>query len=141
MLISKHNCGENTGMNSSPPSLANLPLHRRIHLAGIVVLVIGVLGALLIYLLAASADGANNNVPDFSADRRFNYEIERVGGKFTVYSSAFNRWLATLWVGTNLAYTVAALSVTAALLCFWLARFMSYPPLDDTPPPRSESNR
>ena len=114
-------------------------MHRLIHRAGIVVLVVGILSSIVIYVWAASHSSASS-APDFSADRRFNYEIERVGGKFTLYSAAFNRWLGTLWVGTTLAYTVAALSVVTALVCFWLADFMSYPALDDTPPPPKGSS-
>ncbi len=125
-------------MQTTSPSPTKTPLHKRIHLAGTVVLVVGVISAIVIYVVAASGNSANN-VPDFSGDRRFNYELERLGGKFAVYSAAFNRWLATLWVGTTLAYTVAALSLVAALVCYWLADFLSYPPLDDAASPPKHS--
>jgi hypothetical protein len=125
--------------SSTPPSTAATPLHRRIHLAGIVVLAVGLLSAMAIYVFATLHDSASN-APDFSADRRFNYEMERVGGKFTVYAAAFNRWLSTLWSGTALAYTVAVLSLLIALLCFWLANFLSYPALEDAPAPKDDSS-
>ncbi len=120
-------------MPSSSASPTKTPLHKRVHLAGTVVLIVGILSAIVIYVLAASSSSANN-LPDFSGDRRFNYELERLGGKFAVYSAAFSRWLATLWVGTTLAYTVATLSLVTALLCYWLADFLSYPPLDEAAP-------
>ncbi len=117
-------------MQAPTTSPSKTPLHRRIHVAGTVVLVVGVISAIVIYGVAAASSHASN-APDFSGDRRFNYELERLGGKFAVYSAAFNRWLGTLWVGTNLAYTVAVLSLLTALACYWLADFLSYPPLDD----------
>ena len=120
-------------------ALTEMPTHRRIHLAGVIVLVVGVLCAMALYAVAAYG-GDTPSVPDFSADRRFNYEMERVGGKFTVYLAAFNRWLAGLWHGTNLAYTVGVLSVLTALACFWLANFLSYPlPQDTLHPPDPSS--
>jgi hypothetical protein len=47
-----------------------------------------------------------------------------VGGMAAVYAARFNRWLAGLWHGRPLAYTVAILSVAIALLCFMVARMI-----------------
>jgi hypothetical protein len=41
-----------------------------------------------------------------------------------VYAARFNRWLAGLWHGRPLAYTVAVLAVAIALLCFLVARMV-----------------
>lgn len=103
-----------------------MPGHRKIQLAGTFVLVMGLLAALVIYLVALAGSGAQN-MPDFSQDRRFNLELERIGGKSAIYLAALDRWLSGLWHGTTLAYTVGTLSVAVALACFWLANLMSYP--------------
>jgi hypothetical protein len=118
-------------MNNATPHTSSVPLHRRIHQTGIGILVLGLFSAALIYLVAYNNPEAHP-APDFSSDRRFNYEVERLGGKAAVYIAAFNRWLGSLWHGTMLAFTVATLSVLIALLCFWIANLMAYPPLDHT---------
>ena len=126
-------------MNTPPDTATDVPLHRRVHLAGYWVLGLGLLSAVLIYLYAY-AHPDTQNLPDFSADRRFNYNLERLGGKAAVYMAALNRWLGSLWQGTTLAFTVATLSVVIALLCFWLANLLSYPPLDAAPPAPPKSD-
>ena len=108
-----------------------MSLHVRIHKAGIWILVLGIATAVVIYISAVSGAPALD-LPNFTQDRRFNYELERLGGKAAVYLAAFNYWFASLWHGTNLAFTVAALALFAALVCFWLARFLSYPELSDS---------
>ena len=91
-----------------------MPGHRKIQLAGTFVLVMGLLAALVIYLVALAGSGAQN-MPDFSQDRRFNLELERIGGKSAIYLAALDRWLSGLWHGTTLAYTVGTLSVAMSL--------------------------
>ena len=111
-----------------PPtdSPAPSPTHQRVHRAGLVILAVGLLSAVVVYVLAISHPDPHP-APDFSGDRRFNFELERIGGKQAIYMAAINRWLASLWQGTNLAFT---LSVLAALFCFWFANLLSYPPAD-----------
>ena len=99
-------------------------------------LVVGLLAALVIYVLARNSSAPE--APDFSGDRRFNFELERLGGKSAIYLASLNRWLGTLWQGTQLAWSVGVLSILIALLCFWLANFLSYPlpeENDETTPP------
>lgn len=108
------------------------------HRLGVVVLVLGLLAAVAIYI-AASTSPVSGSTPDFSGDRRFNLEMERIGGKSSVYVAAFDRWLASLWHGTTLAFTVGVLSVVVALVCFWLSNLMSYAATDDTLPPTQDA--
>lgn len=129
-----HHASTNTP--SAPPtsdsdSHNTVPLHRRIHQAGIVVLVLGLLSAVVIGVVALNNGDNGDSVPDFSGDRRFNYELERLGGKSAIYMAALNRWLGSLWHGTHLAWTVGTLALLVALLCFWLSNFLSYPPLTE----------
>ena len=123
-------------MNSPTTVSKSILRHRQIHLLGIIVLVFGMLAALAIYLVAISDPGAQN-VPNLSNDRRFNLELERIGGKSAIYLAIFDRWLASLWHGTSLAFTVGALSVVVALACFWLADLMSYPSIEFAQPPEN----
>jgi hypothetical protein len=57
----------------------------------------------------------------------YEHNLELMGGKAAVYAVRFNQWLAGLWHGRPLAYTVAVLAVAIALVCFWMPRLMSGP--------------
>ncbi len=138
MLPACHNSGRLTAEPTMPtppehaPALsaapALVPLHSRIRQAGLLLLALGLLSAAVIYLYAISHPDLHP-APDLSADRRYSFEVERMGGKAALYIAALNRWLGSLWHGTTLAFTVASLSVLLALLCFWLANLMAYPPV------------
>jgi hypothetical protein len=97
-----------------------LSLQARIRYAGMAVLAGGLIGAALIYSFAAD-DGGTDPAAEIASGKIYEYNIERIGGKAAVYAARFNRWLAGLWHGKPLAFTVAALAVTIALLCFWVA--------------------
>ncbi len=85
--------------------------------AGVAVLCAGFAAAALIYVLAdePAAD------PEFANPRAYENQIERIGGKATLYAVRFNEWFASLWHGRTLAYTVAVLSLAISLVCFWIA--------------------
>ena len=134
----KSECHPDLAVNYPTHFTVRMRRHRKIQLVGTSVLVTGLIAALVIYLMARAGSGVQN-MPDFSQDRRFNLELERIGGKSAVYVAAFDRWLSGLWHGTALAYTVVAMSVVVALVCFWLANLMSYP-LTEVAQPRSEKS-
>ena len=94
-----------------------MPPHKRIFMAGVAIAVAGLLSAALVY--AFSADTA----PTIElGDRRANeFQIERIGGKATVYVVRFNEWLGSLWHGRQLAFTIGIISIVIALVCFWIA--------------------
>ena len=125
---------EKADTNTDTDTDAPMPLHRRIHRVGVVVLGLGLISAVVLYVVALNngdSGTGGTSEPDFSGDRRFNYQLERIGGKSAIYMAAINRWLGSLWHGTNLAWTVGTLSLLMALACFWLANFLSYPPLPE----------
>jgi hypothetical protein len=94
-----------------------LPPHKRIFRAGVVILVAGLLSAALIYVFAADTEATVE-----LGDRRVNeFQIERIGGKATVYVVRFNEWLGSLWHGRQLAVTLGIISIVIALVCFWIA--------------------
>ena len=86
--------------------------------AGIAVLVIGFTAAALIYVFADEPPGE----VEFANPRAYENQIERFGGKATLYVLRFNEWLSTLLHGRSLAVTIAVLSLAVSLLLFWLAR-------------------
>ncbi len=99
------------------------PLHIRIFYAGVCILLGGLVAAALIYMFAPDY-GASDPAGEIASGRVYEYNIERIGGMAAVYAARLNRWLAGLWHGRPLAYTVAVLSVAIALLCFCVARMI-----------------
>ena len=57
------------------------------------------------------------------------YEVQRYGGTMAVMEHKLNGWLASLWHGKRLAYTLAALAGMAAYACFWFANELNYYPV------------
>jgi hypothetical protein len=99
------------------------PLHVRIFYGGVAVLLLGLVSAAVIYIVAPD-DGGADPAAQIASGRIYEYNIERIGGMAAVYAARFNRWLAGLWHGRSLAYTVAVLSVAIALVCFVVARMV-----------------
>ena len=91
----------------------------RISYYGVAILLAGLVAAALIYILAAD-DRGSDPAAGIESGRVYEYNIERIGGKAAVYAARFNRWLAGLWHGRPLAYTVAVLAVAIALLALIL---------------------
>ena len=119
-----------------PPTPAEIArsarLHARVRLVGQVLLAGGLIASALIYVFA----GTETDAASALANARLSeFNTARLGGMTTVYIARFDRWLATLWHGRSLAYTVATLSVVGALMCYWAADWIA-DPLPDEPPPR-----
>jgi hypothetical protein len=60
--------------------------------------------------------------------KRYQLELERIGGKSAVVAAQFNEWFGSLWHGRRLAGTVAAVAAIVSLVMFLAAKL---PPLDD----------
>lgn len=112
--------------------------HRRLQLAGLIVLLVGLLAALCVHVWAAGTPDPNAAgyrivnghayaVPFDSASGE-EQQLERLGGKAAVWTYRFDRWLASLWHGQRLAYTLAVLSTAIALACFYVAGLMAVDP-------------
>ena len=99
------------------------PLHARIVYCGVTIMVAGLLAAALIYATTPD-DRAPDPGAEMASSRVYEYNVERIGGMAAVYAARFNRWLAALWHGRPLAYTIAALAVAIGLVCFWLAHMV-----------------
>jgi hypothetical protein len=104
--------------------MSNAELKRRLRLGGLVILLAGLCGGSLIYLLADDVPDASlgytvaNGVvyPLSTGDsKKYRREVERFGGKAALLFDDFGRWFGELWRGKMLGKTVAWLSVLFSL--------------------------
>jgi hypothetical protein len=109
---------------TSARTTKRVPLYLRFYYVGGATLIIGLLVAAAIYIFSPE-DGRADPLDEIARGRVYEYNVERVGGKAAVYALRFNRWLAALWHGRPLAYTVATLAIVIALACCWLAWLIS----------------
>ncbi len=111
----------------------NTELKARLHLCGLVILVLGLAAALLIYQTAVDeppeggagyviVDGISYPI-DPQASRRYIRGLEEFGGKGAVLIDQFNRWFGALWHGKRLGITVGCLSVLVSLGIFLFAGY------------------
>lgn len=98
-------------------------LHVRICYWGAAILLVGLGGAALLYVFAADNGGAEPT-DEIASDKIHQSFIKGVGGRAAVHAVRLDQWLAGLFHGRALAYTVAALAVAIALVCFWVARML-----------------
>lgn len=96
----------------------------------VVVLVSGLIAAAAVFVLAPDApdESANPYVASVDTSKKYQLELQRIGGKAAVASAELGEWFDSLWQGRRLAATIAALSIGVSLLCFLAAKL---PPLDD----------
>jgi hypothetical protein len=108
----------------SPPTTERRP-SRGVRRAGLVVLAIGLAVAALIGLMS--------HPPDFEdgVDSHEASAIERIGGTATVRAVQLDQWLASLWHGERLAWTIALLSLAVCGGCFYVASLMDEDVGDD----------
>lgn len=99
----------------------NPSLYIRFYLSGIVILVVGLMSAVLVYMLAA-----DDKAYEIAGGKQYNFQVERIGGKLAVWAVHFNQWFGSLWHGKSLAFTLAFISIGAALVCFLIARSLSF---------------
>ena len=94
----------------------------RLQLGALVVLVLGLAGALGMYLAADDAP-ASAALAEMHGSKPYVHQLERFGGKAAVMFDQFNRWFAGLWEGRQLGVTVAWITiVVAAAAMFLVAR-------------------
>lgn len=94
------------------------PLHLRLYVTGLVVLVAGLISATLVCLSTANDSGLGDAL---AGGKQYDFQLERIGGHAAVLAVQFNQWLGSFWHGRPLAYTLAVLSVGIAIVCFLLA--------------------
>ena len=110
-------------------------------LSSVAVAVIGLLGALLIYVRADDSDADENvqivivdgkayKVP-LASTKMYQRELRRFGGEAAVLFDDINRWFATLWRGRSLAIITACVTVFVSVGLFLVARAMPAGPYSD----------
>ncbi len=109
---------------------------KRLYLASIAILFVGMCAATAIYLRAEDSSDFNgayqveiiNGVayPTAPSDSRaYQRELERIGGKSYVLFDDLNRWIASLFHGRTLAITVGVSTFTVSIALFLLGRFVA----------------
>ena len=101
-------------------------LQTRFRLIGISILVAGLLASVLIDRRAAPADESSDVIMPGNT-KRYEYDLERMGGKSNVAAADFREWFGSLWHGRRLAHTLAVLSIGGCLVCFLTAHLLTYP--------------
>ncbi len=116
-----------------------------LRLISFAILVIGAVSAVAIYWSATNApeDSAyeilgGNVYPGGGYDKKYVHDLQLYGGSAAVLSDQFMRWFNGLWHGTQLAYTVASISVLVAFVMFVVANNVSNRTGSDLPPGNSE---
>jgi hypothetical protein len=118
----------------------NTQLPIRFRRIGVCILVVGLLGATLVYFTATDARygaigyesiGGHSYAVMPGDSKSYQYELERIGGKSAVMAADMNTWWASLWHGRRLAYTLAFLSIGACVACFILAHLLTLQPWPD----------
>jgi hypothetical protein len=97
-------------------SASDAALYARLRLVGLVMLIAG--------LAAAAMVGAAAPHPDEGAAedaKRYEYQMELVGGKSNLFAAEVREWFDGLWHGRGLSHFLAFVSVGGSSMCFFLA--------------------
>jgi hypothetical protein len=109
------------------------PSERRIRRVSRAILAVGFVASAAAYVFAIARPV--NPLADQLESKKYLHDLEMYGGKANVLAAQFRDWFSGLWSGTNLAWTIAALTILTVLVY----RFFAVP-LDDeedaAPPPR-----
>jgi len=108
---------------------------RRIRLVTRAILAVGFVAAVGVY--AAASARPEDPLNEQLTSKKYLHDLEVYGGKANVLAAEFRDWFAGLWYGRNLAFTIAVLTVVAALVYRFFATPLPPPeePEDDGPRP------
>jgi hypothetical protein len=112
--------GQNTAQQHTP-------LQIRLYVASAVILVVGLIGAAIIYVAAPARDSAEL-IYGVANNQQYLLELQRIGGTAEVALAEFHQWFDSLWHGKPLAYTVAFLCAALAGACILAARSRFFEP-------------
>ncbi len=106
-------------------SVRDAALRRRLRLAGAVILIAGLAASAIAYRTAAPDDD-RLLIARLNNTKRYEYQMEVMGGKANILASEFKDWFLGLWRGRGLSRTLAFLSVGGALGCFFVAHRLGH---------------
>jgi hypothetical protein len=97
-------------------------LQTRLYLISFIILLLGMGGAVLIYL---TAENGSDSVLGYETSKRYIHDLELYGGKANVLANELERWFVGLWHGKSLAFTVACITLFISFGFFFVARHLS----------------
>ena len=114
------------------------PRHLRWLSYGMLTLGLGL--AVLLYMTAASPSPYPLGYDPFTS-KKYLRELELYGGKLNLLAVEFRQWLASLWRGKALAYTIAVLTLILSSLLWFIASRVasSLEPQAETPQAPSDA--
>ncbi len=106
------------------------PYERTMRRLAVFVLAAGLAVAAVVFVVAPPEGAAESGAYVASVDnsKKYQLELERIGGRAAVVAAQFNEWFAELWHGRRLAGTVVVISAVVAALIRLAGKL---PPLDD----------
>ena len=110
--------------------------------AAALILLIGLGISALVYVRAAN-DPHGGISGEFALEesmrdsKRYVHDLEVYGGKANIIAADFIRWFSGLWQGTQLAFTIAALTVVTSIAIVVVDDIFNIGP----PPPDSDGSR
>lgn len=64
---------------------------------------------------------------EFSRSRAYEFQLERIGGKFAVLSAQIDTWFESLWQGRTLGASIAVASLLVAAVILVIGHFAAAP--------------
>ncbi|HIJ81337.1 MAG TPA: hypothetical protein HPP76_06490 [Desulfuromonadales bacterium] len=84
-----------------------------------VILLSGISSSGILYLTAGEI--SPSPLESFEQSKRFANEVERMGGKVSVFANGLSKWFSSLWQGEMLAFTIAGFTLFIAAVYYLLA--------------------
>ncbi len=81
------------------------------------ILAVGWIAAVAVYL-AVPGVPEDEAIAEMQGSREYERQVEVLGGKGALLAAQLDQWLAGLWQGKNLAYTIAVLTALVAF-AYW----------------------
>jgi len=110
-------------------------LQTYLYLVTVIILLVGMCGAILIYL---TAENDSDSVLGYENSKRYVHDLELYGGKANVLANEFERWFVGLWHGKSLAFTVACITICISFGYFFIVKQLPSHSKSDA---RDENNR
>ena len=95
----------------------SVPLHLTLRRWAWRLLVLGLSAALVVFATA----GPDEETLLSTDQRAYDYNVERLGGKATLFAIHVDQWFSSLWHGRSLALTIAVLTLAFSSVGLWLA--------------------
>ena len=96
-------------------------LQTGLYLITAIILLVGMGGAILIYL---TAENNSDSVLGYENSKRYIHDLELYGGKANVLANEFMRWFVGLWHGKSLAFIVACVTIFISFGFFFVAKHL-----------------